>query len=489
MSGQIKRLGKHAVVYAVGVIIGKVASFIMLPIYTRYLTPADYGTLELLEMTTDVVGMIAGIGLASSVFRFYSAHEDPRHKASVMSTATTAVLALAVLTGVAGYAFAAPITHLVFKGDKPTVYFHLFFLIYIAQSANLIPFALLRAEEKSGFFVLLNALQLVTTLTLNIVFVVGRHMGVTGVLLSTLISSGMTSIYLTVYTYRRIGMHFSMARLRELAGFGAPLVLWSLGSFVLTFSDRYFLNFYKGTAVVGIYSLGYKFGFILMAFAVRPFSLVWEPRRFEIAKQPDADDVFNRMFVYLNVVLLIGAFAITVYVKDFLRVMSDRAFLSAYEVVPIIMLAYILQAWTTYCNTGLYLENRTDLIAWTAVLSVVANIALNFLWIPTYGMFGAAWATLGAFAVRFAFIYGWSQRVHAIHYHWGRVVWLLALVAVGYALHRIIPDTHLMFTLGANTLILAVVVTVAYFTVLTGSERRTAIRIVGDRVSPLLSWS
>ena len=72
MSGQIKRLGKHAVVYALGVIIGKVASFVMLPIYTRYLTPADYGTLELLEMTTDVVGMIAGIGLASSVFRFYS---------------------------------------------------------------------------------------------------------------------------------------------------------------------------------------------------------------------------------------------------------------------------------------------------------------------------------------------------------------------------------------------------------------------------------
>src|SRR6476469_2204242 len=108
MSKTLQSLGGQTLVYTLGIIIGKVASFIMLPVYTRYLTPADYGILELLSMTIEVIGMITGIGLVTGVFKFYCAEDDRLEKNTIMSTAALGVLALAVLTAVLGFTFAIP---------------------------------------------------------------------------------------------------------------------------------------------------------------------------------------------------------------------------------------------------------------------------------------------------------------------------------------------------------------------------------------------
>ena len=83
MSGKTKSLGKQSAIYGAGIVLGKLASFIMLPVYTRYLTPADYGVLELLSMTIDVIGMIAGIGIGSAVFKFYADEADEAGKREV----------------------------------------------------------------------------------------------------------------------------------------------------------------------------------------------------------------------------------------------------------------------------------------------------------------------------------------------------------------------------------------------------------------------
>src|SRR5688572_9044388 len=106
MREHLQRLGKHTLVYTAGIILGKVASFVMLPVYTRYLTPADYGVLELLGMTIDVIGMITGIGLVAGVFKFYSAEEDAAEKNAFMSTAAVSVVGLAAVTSLIGSALA-----------------------------------------------------------------------------------------------------------------------------------------------------------------------------------------------------------------------------------------------------------------------------------------------------------------------------------------------------------------------------------------------
>ena len=152
-------------------------------------------------------------------------------------------------------------------------------------------------------FVTINVVKLVALLSLNILFVVHLRLGIEGVLASSIITTSVSAFGLTFYLLRRAGIRFSIETFRHMVEFGSPMVLWSVGIFILVFSDRFFLNHYASTSAVGIYSLAYKFAFMLSALAPVPFQTMWDVQRFEIAKQPNAARIYARVFLYMNLVL------------------------------------------------------------------------------------------------------------------------------------------------------------------------------------------
>jgi O-antigen/teichoic acid export membrane protein len=480
---EIRSVGRHTLVYGLGAAVGKLASFLMLPVYTRYLTPADYGVLELLGTTVDLVGMVAGVGLAAGVFKFHAEQDDPRERRLVMSTAAVATSALAAATCLLGILLSPLLTRMLFGAGQPALYFQLFFLLYLLQSISAVPWMLVRAQGRPVLFVTLQVAKLVGMLSLNIYFVIHLRMGLMGVLAGNLLATGGTALFLAAYLVRHAGLGVSRERLRGMTRFGAPVVLWSLGSFVLAFSDRYFLNHFAGAAEVGVYSLGYRFGFLLSAFAVVPFSQVWEPRRFEIARRPDAGAVYTRMFVYLNLAMACGAAAILLFVDDVLRVMVAPAFVPAARVVPLVLAATVVQQWTGYCNLGLYLKNATGWYAASAVAGVAAALALNFLLIPRYGMMGAAWATLGAYVLRFGIVYALAQARYPIDYAWRRVAAVMALLAGAWAARALLPPVPLAASLAEGAALLGLLMAALYLYALTPGERASLRALLPRRLA------
>src|SRR5688572_6999411 len=107
MSAEIRSLGRHALIYSAGNMLAKLTSLLMLPIYTRYLTTSDYGVLELLSMTIDLIGILAGMALSSSVYRFYTDYKSVGEEKEVVSTAAIGMTGLAVVTAAIGI-LAAP---------------------------------------------------------------------------------------------------------------------------------------------------------------------------------------------------------------------------------------------------------------------------------------------------------------------------------------------------------------------------------------------
>jgi len=325
MSTELKTIGKQTLVYTGGVVIGKVASFVMLPVYTRYLTPADYGILELLGMTIEVIGLITGAGLMGAVFKFYHAEQNQAGKNDVISTAALGVGAIATIATLAGLIVAPELSKLTFGSEANLPYLRLYFLLFLFQNFEQIPLALIRAENRATLFVTVNAIKLVAMLSLNILFVVHLRMGIGGVLASSIITSAVVSIGMSGYLIRRVGSGFTPERFRKMLDFGAPLVPWWVGNFVLVFSDRFFLNHYTSTSTVGIYSLAYKFAFLLNALAYGPFETIWTSARFEVAKRPDASEIYARVFFYMNVMLGVLGLALALFVRDFLSVKIGRA--------------------------------------------------------------------------------------------------------------------------------------------------------------------
>ena len=327
-------------------------------------------------------------------------------------------------------------------------------------------------------------------MSLIVFFLVIMKKGVVGLLYSTLIADLFLGLYLIFSTFRVVGFKFSMQKAKKIAKFGYPFILVSLSGFVLTYSDRYFLNVYSDLFTVGIYSLAYKFGFILGYLAVSPFLQIWELERLEIAKKKDAARIFTKVFTYFNIGLLLSSIVITLFVKDVLLIMSEHSFHSAYRIVPIIIAAYVIQAWTFYCNIGIYLKDGSKHMAFATMLSAGGVFLLNFILIPKYHAFGAAWATFGAFLLRFYLVYVFSQRLYYIDYGWSKQ-FSLVIFSIGiYFVYAFINIQNILLSAGLNVFLVSLFLLLTYIFILDSGEKamiKTLVRHPGDRIRLRLS--
>jgi O-antigen/teichoic acid export membrane protein len=303
-------------------------------------------------------------------------------------------------------------------------------------------------------FVIVNAIRLIVVLSLNIVLVVYFRMGIKGVLLGGIITGVCMSTGLTWYLVRQVGIRLSPEKFRQMLRFGSPMMPWVLGSFVLVFSDRFFLNHYTDTSTVGIYSLAYKFAFVVSAFAVIPFQTTWDIQRFEVAKRPDALEVYARVFLYMNLAVGLVGLAVSLFVRDFLYVMSDHAFLPAYRLVPLLIAAQIIFTWGAFCNLGLFVSGKTDAMGTGAIVLVPVTLAVNYLLIPRFGMHGAVWATLVAYTIRFWWIYHFAQRYYPIRYRWGEMAKLYGVLGAAVLVRFIYHPTYVPASIGWSAILL-----------------------------------
>jgi O-antigen/teichoic acid export membrane protein len=411
-----KTLG-HAGIYTIGIILGRAVSFIMLPIYTRYLTPADYGVLEILELTVDVVSIVAGVGVLNGFSKFYYECRTDNEKKKLISTIYILIGTFYLVACLFGVVVSSSISKFMFGSTKYSNYVLISFLNLFFMMMFHTNMYYLRTMQKSVLFVGVSSVDLVLKLSLNILFVIKMKMGIYGILISTLLSFLLISGGMTVYTLSRIGIHYSREMANRLLRFGAPFVISGFGAFILTYSDRFFLNHYANLSSVGIYSLAYKFGFLLMMFPVNPFMSIWLVQRFELVGKDGYEQVFNKFLTWFSIITLSVALFTAMVVRDVLRVMSAPAFWDAYKTVPIILLAYFFQGSTDFFNFGIYQSGKTKHVAYGTILAAVIITILSFILIPRYGSLGAALATLVAFFVRLVYFYLASQNLFRIKYN------------------------------------------------------------------------
>ena len=422
MNDTSKKIISHGSAYLAGNILRYSVSFVMLPIYTRVLTPADYGTIELLSMVIDFAGIIFGLRIGEAIFRFYLLTEDHKIQRQIISSALILTILLnslgfLVLFGISGF-----ITTAIFGGIELQNLFILFSLSLLFQPVIEIPMIFIRAQQRPWLFVSFSTLKLFLQLSLNIYLVVLLGLGVKGVVLSAVFSGGIMALLLGGYCLGKTGLSFSLQRSQTLVLFSYPMILTSLISFYITFGDRYFLNLYGSIADVGIYALGYKFGFLLTFIATGPFFSIWDSERYHVLKNPNAKETFQQVFIFFTAFSALMVVLLSVFSKNILMIMANREFWSASQIVPIILIAYFFQGWTGFCNFGILIKKKTIIITKSVMIVAVIITALYFLLIPRCGAMGAAWATLIAFIIRFYYIHRHAARLYDMELPWGKVM-------------------------------------------------------------------
>ncbi len=467
-----KKMASHTSIYLLGDILRHSVSLIMLPIYTRYLTPEDYGTIELLSMLIDFTAVIFGVRAAESIFRFYCTTDVIADKNNIISSALTMGLLTNGL-GALTIAYAAiPLSNLIFSSSDYSSVITLFALTLALMPLIEIPLTQIRAEQKPWLFFTFSIAKLIIQLSLNLYFVVSLEMHVEGVIYSAVISSAVLASILSVYTLAKVGICPSWQTCKRLFSFSLPLKIATLATFYLTFGDRYFLNSFTSLEQVGLYALGYKFGFIFIMISWQPFEKMWDTEKYLIHKQSNAIQKYQSTFLYINFILIFIGLGIAVFTKDLLKIMSDPAFLNAYQIVPIIILAYIFQAWSKFCNMGILIEKKTMQIAYAEIIASIIITIAYLLLIPEYGMHGAAWATAIGFFFRFLWVHVQSLKLYNMRLPWEKVCFTGAIAIMAYFLSLYAPEDLLQSILARSGIMLLFIAAFALLPILSREEKQ-----------------
>ena len=420
-----KLLAKHSIVYGIGNFLNRIAALLLLPVYTRFLTPYDYGIKELVGLSTEVIAILLATAISGAIYRFYFEYDDIKDRNEVISSSIITIGLFGLIAIFFLSFFAEAMAKYIL--DSPDLYH--FFLISFAtiwfESLNQIGYNYLRAKQQSLKFVVLSFCKLVIAISINVYLICFLGMGVLGILISSLITSIIMCFTLVVPLLFKIGCHYSFDKIKEMLKFGIPLIPSQIGAFIVHLSDRFFIKGYCSIADAGLYSLGYRFGGLSSNFISTPFNQTFQPRRFELYKLEDSEIVFGKIFTYFLFLMFFAGLGVSVLTKEVLMIMADEQFWPAYKVVPIIVLAITIFSFHYHLNMGILIKKKTKYLAYINFSNGIFILILNFLLIPRYGIYGAAWATVIAFIYKVSLTYYFSSRYYKVHFEFVRIGKLL----------------------------------------------------------------
>ncbi|MGE0681334.1 MAG: lipopolysaccharide biosynthesis protein [Candidatus Binatia bacterium] len=432
MFDKIKKLVNHTAVYGLGNVGNRFAGFLLIPLYSYYLTPADYGVLALVGMLGQVLFVLANMGQGSALFRTYFLHDTPEERQTVISTSLWIILGLSLPICFLAFLFSQPLTSLL-TGNADYVTWVMIGIGGVAVKILLrMPLAVLRAREESRRYALSMFVDTIVSIVFVIFLVVSVRLGGLGVMLGQALGDLLICLYLFPVTLRELNLTFSRQDANDMLGYGIYLMPSGLFSFILHLSDRFFLRYFASLSSVGLYSLGYRMGEIL-SFPLQALELAWPQFLFSNYKGPDAQALYARVSTY--VVVLMGFLWLTVSLlaKEVVTIMTAPAYHEAYRVVPWIAGAFFFQGLNIIGSIGIDLQRKVKYRPLILATTAGLNIGLNFLLIPRYEMIGAAIANFTSFAFQALFRALVSYRLYPISYEYRRLIRIFLCVAALYA--------------------------------------------------------
>jgi O-antigen/teichoic acid export membrane protein len=457
MSGYLRRLATTGAAYTAASILSKVIAVALLPLYTRYLTPEDYGAAEILFAGVVLVSIVVRFGLIEAILRFY--YKDDEDPGRVVASTFAGLFWLSTLGALLALPFAGPISEALLVDPAPEAAPE---LVRIAIGGLWVltmwefMLTLFRLDERARAFFLTTILNVVAAIALTVVLVVGLDQGARGLLVGSYATGGAFVVALIALQWRRLSLRPDVPLLRRLFRFGLPTMPAEVSLYLLNFVDRLIIVRTLGLAEAGLYSLAVKFAQGVNVL-VRGFQLAWPPLAYSIRDDEEA----RRIYATVVTLFVAGcAFAVTgmwLFSRWIVRALAAPEFFDSYEAIGLVSTAVTLYALYLVLVVILGRTGRTEFNFPAAIGALVANVALNLALVPPLGIVGAGLALVGSYLVVLGLMYVFTQRLFPVPYEWGRLLRVVLIVAaiVGFA-ELLVP------TSGADGLLIRAVLFAAY---------------------------
>lgn len=459
---KLKELFSDSVVYGLSSVVARFINYLLVPFYTKFFDPAEYGVVGLIYAAIVFLNVIYTFGMESAYIRYASDNKWKKEK--VFVTLQLALFGVATALGAFLYFGAGslimPLMSL--EGSAGQQLFVMMLAILWLDALSIVPYAHLRIVRKAWLYAIIKLVNVIINVALNLYLVIGLGWGLEAILISNIIASGVSLLMLIVVTLPMYKVAPELAILKTALVFGLPYVPNGIGFAINEVLDRFFLNQmnpdtilaiygtpYTPEEITGIYNACYKLA-IFMLLLVQMFRLAWQPFFMRYAKDDASPKLFAQVFFYFNLVSAAVFMGVGIFVEHIVAIpvpfldgtIIDSRFWSGLSIVPILLMAYWFQGWFINFSSGIFIREKTIRFPLITFFGALFTIIGNIVLVPILGMTGSAIATLACYAAMSILTLYYANQVFPVKYPLLSVILMMVfgslIVWIGFTLPFIV---------------------------------------------------
>lgn len=433
MASEAGNIIRHGWLFMLANVVNRAAGLLLLPLYTKVLTPPEFGVYALVVVVSDLLAVMLMIGMSNAFTAVYFEHDEGRDRRRVVSTCllalfgvSVAMLGLAYPAGLAG-------SWAMFGSGQHAVVMALALGSVALTTLFELALAYYRVRKRSGLCLAVSLAKVVALLGFNLLFLWGMGLGVEGIFLANGGSFAVLGLGLMAVILRENGVGFSWPVLKRVGKLGLPYMPQSLLDIANSFVARWLLNILLTTAAVGIFAFGMRLAQILYMFLTASFLQIWSVSRLEAGRETDpvqADLVFH-LFVTLLTATGLGMALVS---PEILWLIASDAYAPVLDCMPFLLLAYVLHGVRMNPEVAILKARRVGVLPWISAASLVVGTALAVVLVWRWGVLGAALANLGREVFQILLTETMRRRLcqDDVPLNAARVGWIIAPAALAY---------------------------------------------------------
>lgn len=410
-------VAKNSIIYLGSSILNKAIPFLLLPILTKYLSPSEYGVLAIFQImitfSTAFIGMKAPINVSKNFFK-YTREQVAKLVGNILLILSLSTLLFTTLTFIFTLFFGK-----IFS--IPSNWLHLIPILSFMLMVNRINLTILRNEGKAYTFgvfeISMTAINMGVTIILILFYQLGWHSRALGITVAYFLFFIIGMVYMKKRNY--LSFEIDKSEIKTILFISIPLVPHALGGTVISMSDRLFIEKMVGLEMVGIYSVGYMFGMIVMLFT-DAFINAWSPWFYKNLSHPTNEK--KRKIVKYSYIYIIGVFILAILISLIAELIMpyfvDEKFYKAKGFILWIALGYAVHGVYQIFFPYLVHISKTSFLAFSTVTAALVNLVLNYFFINYFGAIGAAYSTIISFLLSAIMVFLYQRKKYPMP--WGK---------------------------------------------------------------------
>jgi len=384
----LKSISKNTAIYSLGTVALRFTTFLLIPLYTHHLTKVEFGLLQTLLFTIQIIITVNDVGMRSALMRFFAEYEINNKLKDLLGSSFTLNIFMGLIFIIVAFLLPDSFISSFFKIDHiPNL---LLFTVFVgvSQTLSLNILSYFRAKDQGLIYMIISLITSLMLIFTTYLLLVVYDYGILGVLWAQSLTFLLMWLAVLLWIFFKHGLVVKKVIVKKLLRFGFPLIFAMSGDIIINTSGNYLLGHFHDLELVAIFSLAYKISTISIMILIGPFQMAYEPYIFRNKNSIDLSRIISRICIYIMFSFVILSFGILFIFRDLINVFGDPQYSEAYILIFLLMPGLGFTAFSYIGQSLLHINNKTKTTGIITIYSIILGFIVMYFLVQYYGIYG-----------------------------------------------------------------------------------------------------